>query len=97
CGQAVHQPGAIAPGYQLGNFYVINECEGCMSSFAAPLEIDDSLYDLIYANARYAPGYNRYFSYAQAVLKQGNPLDYLSRQEESYWAVARHVKARRGA
>lgn len=96
CGQAVHEVGT-APGYQRGQTFSIFECEGCLVSFASPAKTDGALYDLIYSNIRFVPGYNRYFNYAHAVLKQWDPLAYLSRQEESYWAVAHHVAARRKA
>jgi SAM-dependent methyltransferase len=57
--------------------------------------VDDAVYGHIYENIRYVPGYNRYYHYAVEVLRQRHALDYLSRQEESYWAVARHLKDRR--
>lgn len=97
CGQGVHAICTAAPGYQRGQTFVIYECDGCLSSFASPLEVADSLYDLIYSNIQYVPGYNRYFRYAQDVLKQQNPLAYLSRQEESYWAVAHLLTGRKNA
>ena len=97
CGQTVHLITASAPGYQCGKKYAIFECEGCLASFASPLTADDSLYSLIYDNIQHVPGYNRYFNYAHDVLKQKNPLAYLNSQEESYWAVAQHVTAKRSA
>lgn len=97
CAHAVHIITTSAPGYQRGTDYWIYECENCLSSFAAPLESNDLLYSLIYTNIQSVPGYNRYFRYAHEVLNQQNPLEYLSRQEESYWAVAQHVVARKTA
>lgn len=97
CGQVVHSVSTMVPGYQLGQTYTIFECNSCLTSFATPLEADDALYDLIYSNIRSVPGYNRYYGYAHEVLKQRNPLAYLSRQEESYWAVTHHVSARETA
>jgi 2-polyprenyl-3-methyl-5-hydroxy-6-metoxy-1,4-benzoquinol methylase len=67
-------------------------CGGCGASFAWPLAVDDAVYESIYENTRYVPGYNRYFHYAREVRRQRNPLQYLSRQEESYWAVARYLR-----
>ena len=95
CGSAAHLVAESAPGYQEGRNYTIYECEGCLSSFASPLASDDSIYGRIYKNIQSVPGYNRYYRYAHEVLKQKKALDYLSRQEESYWAVARHLRKRR--
>jgi SAM-dependent methyltransferase len=53
------------------------------------------LYDHIYENIRFVPGYNRYYYYAIEVLRQKHALAYLSHQEESYWAVAHYLKAAR--
>jgi SAM-dependent methyltransferase len=83
------------PGYQAGRQFTILECEGCRASYASPLTVDDAVYGHIYENIRYVPGYNRYYHYAAEVLRQKHALTYLSRQEESYWAVARHLKNRK--
>jgi len=95
CAQEAYRILTSAPGYQHGTTYSIYECASCLSSFALPLVSDDSLYNLIYANIESVPGYSRYFNYAHEVLKQQNPLAYLSNQEESYWAVASHVTSRK--
>jgi len=97
CGCAVHVVTDSAPGYQEGQKFTISECEGCLSSFASPLAVADAIYGHIYNNVRNVPGYNRYFRYAHEVLNQKLPLDYLMRQEESYWAVACHLRNRRSA
>ncbi|GFE58594.1 bifunctional 2-polyprenyl-6-hydroxyphenol methylase/3-demethylubiquinol 3-O-methyltransferase UbiG [Geobacter sp. AOG1] len=97
CGHAVHVVTESAPGYQEGPKYTIYECEGCFSSFASPLAVEDAIYGHIYDNIQHVPGYNRYYHYAHEVLNQKRALDYLSRQEESYWAVARHLRERRNA
>ena len=91
CGRSAHSIADAVPGYQEGRTYTICECEECLASFAIPMMCDDSLYNCIYANARYVPGYNRYYRYASEVISQRRPLEYLSRQEETYWAVARHL------
>jgi SAM-dependent methyltransferase len=97
CGHGIRTVMATAPGYRSGLTYTIKECDHCQASFAAPLEADDSLYELIYANIQSVPGYNRYFEYAREVMTQRAPIAYLSGQEESYWAVASHLAARRKA
>ncbi|RII27776.1 MAG: hypothetical protein CXR31_05995 [Geobacter sp.] len=97
CGCAVHVVTDSATGYQQGRTYTILECEGCLSSFSSPLEVSDEIYGQIYANVRNVPGYNRYFRYAQEILTRRRPLDYLMGQEESYWAVAHHLRKRREA
>lgn len=97
CGQSIHVVTESIPGYQQGQTYVIYECEGCLSSFASPLKVEDSIYGLIYKNIQQVPGYNRYYQYAHDVLKQMKALDFLSRQEESYWAVAQHLQKRKNA
>ncbi len=96
CGSGVHVVTDTATGYQQGMTYTILECEGCRSSFASPLEVSDEIYARIYANVANVPGYNRYDRYAREVLARRRPLDYLMAQEESYWAVASHLRQRRG-
>ncbi|OGW33760.1 MAG: hypothetical protein A2X58_05815 [Nitrospirae bacterium GWC2_56_14] len=97
CGGTSHRLVGAAPGYQENRTYTICECESCLASFAFPLEADDALYGHIYRNIRSVPGYNRYYRYAYEVLAWQRPLAYLIRQEESYWAVARHLRTRRAA
>ena len=95
CSQPVHVVAERAPGYQAGQQFTIMACDGCRASHASPLTVVDAVYGHIYENIRYVPGYNRYYHYATEVLRQRHALDYLSRQEESYWAVVRHLKSRR--
>jgi SAM-dependent methyltransferase len=95
CGESANIVNESAPGYKEGQAYSICECNGCFASFASPLAVDDSIYGNIYNNIQNVPGYNRYFRYAYEVLNQKWALDYLSRQEESYWAVAGHLRKRR--
>jgi SAM-dependent methyltransferase len=95
CARPVRVVAERTIGYQAGQQFTILECEGCLASYASPLTADDAVYGHIYENIRYVPGYNRYYHYAGEVLRQRHALAYLSRQEESYWAVARHLKIRR--
>jgi SAM-dependent methyltransferase len=97
CKQLVHITAERMPGYQAGTQFTIKECEGCHASFASPLTVDDAVYGYIYENTRYVPGYNRYYRYASEVRDQRNPLRYLSRQEDSYWAVARFLRSFRNS
>jgi len=95
CNGIAHQVSNHTPGYTEALNFSIYECETCMSSFASPLSVDDSIYENIYKHINYIPGYNRYHLYAREILKQKNPLEYLSRQEESYWAVTHHLKEKK--
>ena len=95
CSRSVRVIAERTNGYQTGQQFTLMECEGCLASYASPLAVDDALYGHIYENIRQVPGYNRYYHYATEVLRQRHALDYLSRQEESYWAVATHLKERR--
>jgi len=92
CAQPVRVVAERTIGYQAGQQFTIMECEGCRASYALPLKVDDAIYGHIYENIRFVPGYNRYHHYAMEVLRQKYALEYLSRQEESYWAVAHHLK-----
>lgn len=92
CGQAAHVAAEGVTGYQAGRTFTIWECGGCRASFAMPRAVDEALYGRIYENIRDVPGYNRYLLYATEVLRQRNPLRYLARQEESYWAVAEFLR-----
>lgn len=95
CGQTARVVVESAPGYQEGQTYTIYECESCFSSFVSPLAVEYSIYEHIYKKIKNVPGYNRYFRYAHEVKNQKHALDYLSRQEETYWAVAQHLRKRR--
>jgi 2-polyprenyl-3-methyl-5-hydroxy-6-metoxy-1,4-benzoquinol methylase len=54
--------------------------------------VDSDLYDLIYSKPDEIPGYNRYSKYAQNVLKQRNPLEYLAKSEDTYWAIKNYLQ-----
>jgi 2-polyprenyl-3-methyl-5-hydroxy-6-metoxy-1,4-benzoquinol methylase len=57
-----------------------------------PLQVDEQVYELIYNNIESVPGYSRYLTYARQIVKESAPLDYLMRQEESYWAVGNYLR-----
>ncbi len=95
CGQPVHLVADGFPGYRVGMRYSIMECESCAASHASPLLVDEGIYGQIYEQISCVPGYNRYHHYAGEVLRRPDPLTYLSRQEESYWAVARALRTKR--
>jgi SAM-dependent methyltransferase len=80
------------PGYQQPKVYDIVHCENCNTSFANPLEVDSDLYDLIYSKPDEIPGYDRYSKYAQNVLKQANPLEYLAKSEDTYWSIKNYLQ-----
>jgi len=78
--------------------FELRECAVCGASHAWPLIGDDAVYERIYKQISLVPGYNRYDHYAREVLRQRDALSYLSDQEETYWAVAEHLRAKsRGA
>ncbi|ADB40912.1 class I SAM-dependent methyltransferase [Spirosoma linguale] len=77
--------------YQQGQNYDIYFCENCDSSHANPLKIDEDLYNYIYTKAKILPGYDRYYRFADDVLKVKNPLLYLAETEDTYWAIYDYV------
>ena len=75
------------PGYKQFTYYDIVHCDACNTSFALPMKEDKCIYDLIYDQARKLPGYSRYVSYAEGVEKAIDPLGFLSKREDVYWAI----------
>ncbi|MFZ2989920.1 class I SAM-dependent methyltransferase [Ideonella sp.] len=69
-----------------GTFDVM-DCGWCETRFAHPLAPSDAIYDLIYQNAHQIPGYDRYQRYATNLPKVEDPLAYMAKQEDVYWAV----------
>lgn len=80
------------PGYIAGKTYDIYECPNCNSSFVAPLEVDESIYDYIYSQSKELVGYERYHRYAELVKKFNNPSRFLATTEPSYWSVISEIK-----
>jgi 2-polyprenyl-3-methyl-5-hydroxy-6-metoxy-1,4-benzoquinol methylase len=95
CGSESSFTHSTCPGYQEGQSYDICECPACDTSFSLPLKVDEQIYELIYNNIESVPGYSRYLTYARQILKESAPLDYLMRQEESYWAVGNYLRVNR--
>ena len=83
------------PGYVKGTSYDIYECKVCKTRSAVGevnLETDlNRVYDLIYNNGKKVPGYNRYFSLANNILKQEKPFEWLASQGLEYWHVRNHL------
>ena len=95
CGEESRLRSAALPGYQQGRTYQIHECTVCEASFAVPHASDRKVYEHIYRNIEKVPGYNRYHGYCLRIGQEPSPLDYLSHQEESYWAVIERLRAMR--
>lgn len=66
----------------------MHDCVACGAVVAEPLKSDESIYAVIYAQPEKIPGYVRYAHYAEEILQQADPLEYLTKQEACYWAVA---------
>src|SRR5436190_13234836 len=82
-------PTKMIEGYVEGQYFQLHFCKRCITTSAFPRDADQALYDSIYKNADSLPGYWRYAGYARQVLKESDPLVFLSSQEDMYWAVAR--------
>ena len=81
-------------GYKEPGVYKVMECYECSTSFIDPFKTDKRIYELIYKHSENVIGYNRYFKYAQEVLRVKNPLEYLAESELSYWAVYQALRGK---
>lgn len=81
----------VIEGYIQGGQYAVISCEACGTHYADPHASYDEVYEWIYKNRRVAPGYARYSQFAEAVLDTRDPLTYLGRQEDMYYAVATEI------
>lgn len=79
-------------GYQESQTFDLLHCSTCNTSLASPLQIDQRVYDHIYKNVHRVPGYDRYLKYADEVLIEENPLQYLAESEDVYWGVQEALK-----
>ena len=74
-------------GYIEDSFYDIYECSQCNTSFVNPQVCDETIYDYIYKQVKFVPGYERYYRYANLVKKFRDPFRFMSNSEGLYWAV----------
>lgn len=79
-----------AIGFQEGLTYDLYECNSCKASYATPLSVDDSIYNLIYKNANNITGYSRYNELSQLVLIQKDPMRFLSDSSDICWSINSH-------
>ncbi|WP_185155539.1 class I SAM-dependent methyltransferase [Rudanella paleaurantiibacter] len=56
------------------------------------MAVDENIYNKIYSNAHIVPGYDRYYRFANDVLKVRNPFLFLSEIEDTYWSIYHFVK-----
>lgn len=75
------------PGYQEPLTFDIYYCPNCNTSFSSPRVETNYIYENIYKNGGKVPGYKRYWQYLKTIKGLKNPLLYLSKKEEMYWAV----------
>jgi 2-polyprenyl-3-methyl-5-hydroxy-6-metoxy-1,4-benzoquinol methylase len=80
------------PGYREPSHYDILHCEKCNTSVASPCNVDEDLYDAIYARAPSIVGYSRYARFADEVLGRADALAYLAGEEDTYWGVKRLIE-----
>lgn len=74
-------------GYIKGEAFKVYYCSFCNTSFVWPQKVDNKIYDFIYSQADFVPGYNRYAMYANEIKNKKNALKYLAGKEAMYFAV----------
>lgn len=79
-------------GYQEPEIYNIYCCDLCNTAFSLPRVSDNDVYELIYKNAQIVKGYSKYQHYQEQVIKEKNPLNYLTNLEPSYWSTAHAIQ-----
>jgi SAM-dependent methyltransferase len=92
CGAPLARSSTV-PGYQEPNQYTIFDCARCKTMVADPKKIDAQVYNAIYAVPGGAPGYDRYFQYARQILRERDPLRYLTSHVDAAWGVHRALRA----
>lgn len=80
------------PGYQEPETYDIFHCSYCNTSFSTPRIDARFLYDTIYKNGCFVPGYDRYWNYLKLIKSFKNPLAYLASEEEMYFSVQKNLE-----
>lgn len=96
CGGVLTKADTI-PGYQAPATFTILECKSCETMVASPTVTDPAVYEAIYSQPGTIPGYDRYQTFAEGVVRRSDPLGYLASREDAYWAVAdslHRIKAR---
>jgi SAM-dependent methyltransferase len=88
CGKTSELKHDTFPGYQEPQKFEIFHCSSCNTAFSMPRTNDTrEIYNVIYHNGANIPGYDRYWKYANEIIKKENPLDYLTNAEDTYWGV----------
>ena len=81
------------PGYMEGKVFNIFHCPTCDTSFSMPrIDNNNFIYESIYKNGAKDPAYGRYWTYANQVKEEKNPLEYLSKVEDIYFGVVKAIK-----
>ncbi len=93
CGAPLTSAGSV-PGYQEPAVYAVFDCASCKTMVASPRKIDSAVYNAIYAVPGGAPGYDRYFQYARRVVRERDPLRYLTSRVDAAWGVQRALRER---
>lgn len=65
--------------------YSIYNCLCCNTSFSMPRVDTSSVYEMIYQNGKKIDGYNRYWEYAEEIVKQKDAFMWLANTEPAYW------------
>ena len=82
------------PGYKEPDRFDIARCAECDTNFVLLGDYDlGGLYDAIYRQVEDIPGYSRYARYAQRVLREQDPLEFLAHEEVVYWGIREHLGA----
>ena len=92
CKQTISSLGKIE-GFRAETFYEVFGCSFCGTNFTLPKEPDKKIYEAIYKNIDSIPGYSRYSQYAQQILKEKDPINYLIHLEDSYWGIYQTILA----
>jgi SAM-dependent methyltransferase len=79
-------------GYRSKSYFNVFECANCGTSRVDPSVADEKIYDTIYENPKKVPGYARYHSLANQILRVRDPLSYIAGVEESYYAVSKKLQ-----
>lgn len=87
CGKEASMIKSNIPGYQEPDYFKLYHCTTCNTDFSFPRVETSLIYDHIYNNAKDVPGYDRYWRFMKKIKKSKDPLNTLSRLEDTYWGV----------